>query len=80
MLSSVLRSKKAVEMNIFIIRAFIKLRELLASNRELADKISSIEKKLKGQDSKIETIQIILGRLLADPTPSKGKIGFDNTP
>ena len=47
MLSSVLRSPRAVQMNILIIRAFVKLRELLASHKELAEKIEKIEQTQK---------------------------------
>jgi len=44
MLSSVLRSERAVQMNISIIRAFIKLREMLATNKDLAQKIAELER------------------------------------
>ena len=79
MLSSVLRSPRAVQMNIFIIRAFIKLREILASNKELAYKVEEIEREQKTQNRHISTIYRILDRLIAEPPAKpKGPIGFTN--
>ena len=49
MLSSVLRSERAVEVNIAIMRTFVKLRELMNSHRELAQKIESLERRYDGQ-------------------------------
>jgi phage regulator Rha-like protein len=69
MLSSVLRSEKAVEMNIFIIRAFIKMRELLATNKDLAYKVEKME-------GHIIDIISVLKRLTDEPVKPKGKIGF----
>ena len=56
MLSSVLRSKRAIEVNIAIMRAFVKLRELLATHKELASKLQDLEQQLKGHDEQIQTI------------------------
>ncbi len=69
MLSSVLRSEKAVEMNIFIIRAFIKMRELLATNKDLAYKVEKME-------GHIIDIISVLKRLTDEPLKPKGKVGF----
>jgi len=69
MLSSVLRSEKAVEMNIFIIRAFIKMRELLSTNKDLAYKVEKME-------GHIIDIISVLKRLTDEPIKPKGKIGF----
>ncbi len=69
MLSSVLRSEKAVEMNIFIIRAFIKMRELLATNKDLAYKVEKME-------GHIIDIISVLRRLTDEPVEPKRKIGF----
>ena len=76
MLSSVLKSRRAVEMNIFIVRAFIKLREVLASNKELAHKIEELERDQKLQNKHINSIYSILGKLMDEPVISKGRIGF----
>jgi len=76
MLSSVLRSARAVQMNIFIIRAFVKLRELLASNKELAFKVEEIMREQLTQNRHINAIYRILDKLIEEPVRSKEPIGF----
>jgi hypothetical protein len=76
MLSSVLNSKRAIQMNIFIIRIFIKIREILASNKELAYKIQELEREQKLQNRHINAIYSILGKFLEQPIRPKGPIGF----
>jgi hypothetical protein len=70
MLSSVLKSKRAVEMNIFIIRAFIKLRDILSSNKEL-------ERDQKNQNRHINRIYSVIDTLLKEPVKPVDPIGFD---
>jgi len=73
MLSSVLRSSRAVEVNIAIMRTFVQLRKLMDSNRDLARKIEALEEKYDEQFSVVfETIK----RLIAPPDPPKRQIGF----
>ena len=79
MLSSVLHSKRAVQVNIAIMRAFVKLRELLLTHKELAEKIESLQKKVGEHDEKITMIFEAIKQLLLpvpDPVPEKPKIGF----
>jgi hypothetical protein len=76
MLSAVLKSERAVEMSVFIVRAFIKLRELLASNKELAHKIEEIEREQKLQNKHINAIYKILDKLIEEPVNPKEPIGF----
>ena len=73
MLSSVLNSDRAINVNIQIIRTFIKIRELLATNESLQRKIMAMERKY---DNKIKRIFDILHLLLVDSDKSKSKIGF----
>ena len=73
MLSSVLNSERAILVNIQIIRTFTKLRELLATNKQLREKIESIEKKY---DSKLKHVFDILKQLLMEEEKPKSKIGF----
>jgi hypothetical protein len=77
MLSSVLRSDRAIQTNIVIMRAFVKLREILSTHKELALKLSSVELRLDGHDHEIEDIFEAIRQLVApsDPT-SKRRIGF----
>lgn len=77
MLSAVLNSERAIEMSVFIVRAFIRLREILASNKELANKVEEIEREQKTQNKHINAIYRILDKLISEPpTKPKDKIGY----
>jgi hypothetical protein len=76
MLSSVLRSARAVQMSILIVRAFVKLRELLASHGELAARIEKIEARQKTHASVIGALAAEIEKLKQPPAPSKRSIGF----
>ena len=79
MLSSVLRSKRAVQVNIFIMRAFVKLREILSTNKVLAEKLNQLEKRMNEKDKEVQLIFEAIKQLLKKPTvPIKPKppIGF----
>ena len=56
MLSSVLRSKQAVQVNVAIMRAFVRLREALALHKDLARKLTELERKIEGHDSAIQSL------------------------
>jgi hypothetical protein len=74
MLSSVLRSKRAVQVNIAIMRAFVKLRALLTSNAQLARKLKSLEKKY---DEQFKVVFEAIYKLMETSEKKKGrKIGF----
>jgi hypothetical protein len=73
MLSSVLRSSRAVEVNIAIMRTFVQLRRLMDSNAGLARKIEGLEKKY---DEKFAVVFAAIKQLIAPPEPSKKRIGF----
>jgi len=73
MLSSVLRSKRAVAVNIEIMRAFVRLRRMLASNEELARKLAVLEKKY---DAEFKVVFNAIRELMKPPEPNKWKIGF----
>ena len=73
MLSSVLRSSRAVEVNIAIMRTFVQLRRLMDTNRDLARKIESLEKKY---DEKFAVVFDAIKELIAPPEPPKKQIGF----
>jgi phage regulator Rha-like protein len=74
MLSSVLISKKAVQVNIQIIRTFKKLREILSENKKLAEKIEKMEQKY---DSEISTIFRVIKGLVTENEKPKREIGFN---
>jgi hypothetical protein len=73
MLSSVLRSKRAVRVNIEIMRTFVKLRRLLSSNEELARKLAALEKKY---DAQFKVVFDAIRELMTPPAPKRRSIGF----
>lgn len=80
MLSSVLNSTRAIQVNIAIMRVFVKIREVLAANQDLAQKIEALEKRYEEHDEEIQTIFDAIRQLLEPPeTPGKRKIGFLTT-
>jgi hypothetical protein len=78
MLSSVLRSDRAIEVNIAIMRAFVRLREILATHKELARKLEEIERKLGEHDEKFQIVfEAIRQLMIPPPEPeNKRRIGF----
>ena len=77
MAASVLNTSRAIEVSVFIVRAFIKLRQFIAGQKELQRKISRIEKRLAEHDEQIVELVDLIKRLLdPDPPPKKRRIGF----
>jgi len=73
MLSSVLRSSRAIQVNIEIMRAFIRLRKMLASHTELARRLDALEKKY---DAQFKDVFEAIRQLMAPPEPKRRPIGF----
>ena len=73
MLSSVLRSSRAVQVNVAIMRTFVRLREMLATHEELRRKIDAIEKRY---DARFHTVFATIRQMLETPIPAKRAIGF----
>lgn len=76
MLSSVLNSKRAIQINIQIMRAFVKLREILSTHKELAQKLKKLELKIDSHDQQIQTIFEVINQLLTTRKKPIRKIGF----
>jgi len=76
MLSSVLRSKNAVRVNIEIMRAFVKMREVVSHHKELFEKMTELEKVVSKHDSHIHTLFEAIRELMKPPIKSKRQIGF----
>ena len=76
MLSGVLRSERAVEVNVAIMRTFVRLRQFALVNAYLAAKLLELEKKLGHHDHDIETILQTLNQLITQPEPPRRRIGF----
>jgi hypothetical protein len=77
MLASVLRSPRAVDVSVAIVRAFVRLREMLAGNRELGSKVAELERKLSTHDGAIRELFAAIRALLSEPrTSPRREIGF----
>jgi len=73
MLSSVLNGRRAVQVNIEIMRAFVRLRELITKHKDLVRRLNEMEKKY---DSQVRVVFDAIRELMASPAPKKRKIGF----
>ena len=77
MAASVLNSKRAVEVSVYIVRAFVRLRRMIAEHKELSRKIVQIENHLADHDEQIiELMRAIKQLLKPEPPPKKRRIGF----
>lgn len=76
MLASVLNSERAVEIGVLVVRAFIRLRELLANNKELANRLEDMEHNLSTHDQAITGLIDAVRQLMAPPVDKKRSIGF----
>lgn len=76
MAATVLNSRQAIEMSLFVVRAFIRLREMLATNRQLAAKVDELDKKLQTHDSTIRGLIQAIRDLSAPEAPVRRRIGF----
>jgi hypothetical protein len=76
MAATVLNSDRAVEMSVFVVRAFVRVRATLAANKELAGKIDELEKHLATHDGSIQEIVRLIKRLMEPPPIRRSKIGF----
>ena len=78
MAANVLNSQKAIIASVYIVRAFVRLREMLATNKELAHKLSELEKRIdKHDEAIISLIKAIRGLMEPPPVKPKGRIGFN---
>ena len=76
MLSSVLNSEQAIEVNIMIMRAFVKLRQILQTNEELNRKFAAVIRKLSTHNKYFKVVFDELKKLTQQPTPARKQIGF----
>ncbi|MGC2061006.1 MAG: ORF6N domain-containing protein, partial [Candidatus Sulfotelmatobacter sp.] len=76
MAATVLNSERAVEMSVFVVRAFVRLREMLANNRKLAGKIDELENRLDTHDSTIQDLIEAIKELMRPEDPPRKRIGF----
>lgn len=76
MAATILNSPKAVEMSVFVVRAFVQLREWLASHHELAEKLDYLEQKVASHDQALAGVIDAIRQLTVPPSPKKRPIGF----
>jgi ORF6N domain len=74
--ANVLNSARAIEMGIYVVRAFVRLREMLTANTALARKLDELERKYQHHDDAIKTILAAIRELMTPPLPKRRSIGF----
>jgi hypothetical protein len=74
--ANVLNSPRAIAMGVYVVRAFVHLRDLLASNKALAQKLNDLEHKLRNHDEAIAAILSAIRELMNSPPPKRRGIGF----
>jgi hypothetical protein len=80
MAPTVLNSERAVQMSVFVVRAFVRLREMLATNRRLAGKIDELENRLDTHDSEILDLLAAIKELMTPKKKRRPRIGFQLPP
>ncbi len=76
-LSGALNSERVIQVNIAIMRAFVKLREVLLASKELAHKLAQLEQKIEKHDGEITLIFDAIRKLMTPPAKPRRKIGFE---
>ena len=76
MVASVLNSTRAIEVSIYVVRAFVKLREMLGAHRELARKLSELERRVESHDTHIRSLFDAIRQLMQPPGSKTRHIGF----
>ena len=80
MLSSVLNSERAIHVNIAIMRAFVKLRKMISTNKQLANKLKELGRKVEIHDIEIDEILEAIRQLMIPPEKPRQQIGFKYVP
>lgn len=76
MAANILKSKRAVNMSIFVVRAFVRFRETMIAHRDLADKLKELEQKVGQHDEQMQAIIEAIRQLMTKPDKPKRQIGF----
>ena len=77
MVANVLTSERAVEVSIYVVRAFVKLREMLGTHKSLAQKLAELERQVESHDSHIRSLFEAIRQLMEPPTQKSRRIGFN---
>lgn len=76
MLASILKSQRAVQMSIFVVRAFIQMREYLATHKDLARKMEELERKQTEHGQQLSAVYSVVKQLIDPPPKPKSRFGF----
>jgi hypothetical protein len=76
MAANILRSERAVRMSVIVVRAFVRLREMLATNKVLAAKLAELERKVASHDGHIRSLFQTIRQLMEPERPTPKRIGF----
>ncbi|HVB57865.1 MAG TPA: ORF6N domain-containing protein [Candidatus Acidoferrales bacterium] len=76
MAASVLNTHRAIEVSVYVVRAFVKLRKMLRTHKELARKLAELEKRIEGHDEEITALFEAIRQLMEPPEKSAKRIGF----
>ena len=77
MLASILNTERAIEASIYVVRAFVRMRELIGTQKVVADKLTELERRIGGHDEEIRNIVAAIRQLMAPPQAKRKKIGFE---
>jgi hypothetical protein len=77
MAATVLNSERAIEMSVFVVLAFVRMRRAIAGNRNILTKLAELEHRLKGHDAEIEGLMEAIRELMAPEEPNRRRIGFE---
>jgi len=76
MVATVLNTQRAVQVSVFVVRAFVKLLEMLSTHKELAHKLAALERKLQNHDESIRSLLAAIRQLMRPPELKRRPIGF----
>ncbi|MBI3000271.1 MAG: ORF6N domain-containing protein [Deltaproteobacteria bacterium] len=76
MAANVLNSPRAVQMSVFVVRAFVRLRQMIATHKDIVAKLVELERKVASHDTHIRSLFDAIRQLMTPPAPKKRKIGF----
>jgi hypothetical protein len=79
MAATVLNSERAIEMSVFVVLAFVRMRRAIATNRQVLAKLSEVERRLEGHDSDIQDLMEAIRELITPPDPPRRRIGFETS-
>lgn len=76
MVASILNSPRAIEMSVFVVRAFVRLRDFARNHAELSSKLEALENRIAGHDRELRSMFAAVRALLTTPRPRNRPIGF----